>query len=82
MTAEQVVEIKRICGDLEESNQSLGEVKDQLQMEWDEMTGDQQAEDPDLDNLIGEIDDLIMDIPHAVAKVMDRLGDEEGGVGK
>lgn len=80
MTIEQATEIKRIMGVHEEANADSDKMQNQLQKEWDAMTGEEQADNPDFDQLIYEIDDLSISVSNGINSVICRLEDVSGGL--
>lgn len=80
MTKEQAIEIKRICGILEECEQDLDSMEYQLEKEWQGMDGDTQNDNQDTGRLIDEIHELSYTVRLGYQSVMDRLDDASGGV--
>jgi hypothetical protein len=78
MTKEQAKEIKRIMGILEECKQDMEPIVDSLDKETDEMTDEQQNDNPDLVNLSIEITDATIRMGMVVNSVMGYLELVEG----
>lgn len=73
MKADLKKELKRICGILEECKQDLEPVVDSLDKETDEMSDEQQNDDPDLVNLYLEVQDTAIRLGMSVGSIMGYL---------
>ena len=73
MTTEQKTELKRIMGNAEEVKNDLNTIGESLDTEYDAMSGDEQAENPDLNNLIGDIEDLAISLSDGISGIMERM---------
>jgi len=80
MTKEQATEIRRIMGNAEEVQHDLAPIQEQLQEEWDSMTGGQQDDNIDLQQLLLEVEELNFKLEYGIRDIMARLDDVSGGL--
>jgi len=80
MTKEQHAEIKITIGNIEEFNAKLEEESERLNVEVEKMTDEQIEDNPDLSNLLGEMQQLVYDISKGIDNVVSRLEDVSGGL--
>lgn len=73
MTTEQKKHLNLIGGNLEESAGDLDYLQEWLQSEWDDMSGQQQEDNPDFEQLIIEMEDLSIAIKNGMDKVFERM---------
>lgn len=73
MTPEEKTELKTVLGHIEEYGAELLLIQERLQKRWDSMTGLQQEESPDLEQLILEIEDMRFRIDGGITDITGRL---------
>lgn len=73
MTPEEKTELKTILGHIEEYDAELLPIQERLQKQWDAMTGLQQEESLDLEQLILEIEDMRFRIDGGITDITGRL---------
>lgn len=73
MTLEQKKSLRQTLGNIEESTQELEHIEEQLQKEWDSMTGTQQEDNPDFKVMIDDIRKLREEIGFHMIDVSEHL---------